>query len=71
MDLRNLRLIDLRNKHELTQTELGRLVGLSQSMIAHIEGGTKEPRSKYKVKLAEYFGVTVEWLFYANYRKWA
>lgn len=69
MDTRNLRFMDLRQRFNLTQTELGKSVGLSQSMIAHIESGTKEPKGIYKLRLAHRFGVSVEWLFYEEVYK--
>lgn len=62
--MKNERLIMLREKAELTQEQLGEQVGLSQSMIALIEAGRREPRKKYKIKIAKFFNVTVEWLFY-------
>lgn len=64
MDKRNFRLMEMRQKSGLTQLQLGRNVGLSQSMIAHIEAGTKEPSSLYKIRIASIFSVSVEWLFY-------
>jgi putative transcriptional regulator len=65
--MKNKRLIELREKLGLTQEELGQKVGLTQSMIAHIEAGRREPRSKYKIRLAKFFNVSVEWLFYEQY----
>lgn len=61
---KNKRLIHLRQVEGWTQKELGEKVGLSQSMIAHIEAGTKEPSRKYRLQLAKLFSVSVEWLFY-------
>ncbi len=61
---KNVRLIQLRQKEGWTQKSLGDKVGLSQSMIAHIESGSKEPSRKYRIKIAKLFDVSVEWLFY-------
>lgn len=36
-------------------------------MVARIEGGDREPRKFTKIRLARFFGVTVEWLFYEEY----
>lgn len=33
-------------------------------MIARIESGDREPRKHIKVRLAKFFSVSVEWLFY-------
>lgn len=58
------RLAELRKRKGITQAQLGDAVGLTQSMIAYIEAGSREPSRDYKIKLAKYFGVTVEYLFY-------
>lgn len=62
--MKNIRITALREELELTQGKLAENVGLSQSMIAHIEAGRKEPSKKYKIEIARFFNVTVEWLFY-------
>ncbi|QKS43495.1 helix-turn-helix transcriptional regulator (plasmid) [Paenibacillus cellulosilyticus] len=43
-------MIALRDSNNLTQEQLAEAVGLSQSMIAHIEAGRKEPskNSRYQ-----------------------
>lgn len=64
LDSKNYRFVGMRQELGFTQESLGEQVELSQSMIAHIEAGTKEPRKKYKMRLAKLFGVSVEWLFY-------
>ena len=67
INLKNIRLIELRNNAGLTQYELAKETGLSQSMIAHVEAGRKDPSTKYKIALAKYLEVTVEWLFYEQF----
>lgn len=68
--MKNERLKELRDKYELTQEELAKEVGISQSMISHIEAGRKEPRKLTKFKIVHYFNerhnanITVDWLFY-------
>lgn len=62
--MKNERLIDLRVKAGLTQEQVAEAIGISQSMIAHIEAGRREPRKHIKIRLANFFGVSVEWLFY-------
>lgn len=62
--MRNERLIQLRRQAGLTQQDLAARVGLTQSMIAHIEAGKRDPSTTYKVRLARLFRVSVEWLFY-------
>lgn len=65
--MENNRLALLRREKGLTQAQLGEAVGLTQSMIAYIEAGQKDPSRDYKIKLAKYFNVTVEYLFYEPY----
>lgn len=47
----------LRKRKELSQEELGQLVGLNRGNIASYENGTAEPRITSLVRLSEYFGV--------------
>ncbi|WP_433958588.1 helix-turn-helix transcriptional regulator [Cytobacillus horneckiae] len=67
MNIVNYRLIQLRKAASLTQEQLGKKINVSQSMIAHCEAGTKDPGKANKIKLANYFNVTVEYLFYELY----
>lgn len=62
----NIRLIDLREEYDLTQKDLGDLIGVTQSMIALVESGKRQLRAKHKIKIAQHFNVTVEWLFYEH-----
>ena len=63
----NHRLVALRKDSRLTQEQLASKIGVTQSMIAHCEAGTKDPGKENKIKLASFFGVTVEYLFYEAY----
>ncbi|MED3571915.1 helix-turn-helix transcriptional regulator [Cytobacillus praedii] len=63
----NKRLIKLRKAAGLTQEQLAEIIGVSQSMIAHCEAGTKDPGKATKIKLAKHFNTTVEYLFYELY----
>ncbi|MCL6446827.1 MAG: helix-turn-helix domain-containing protein [Armatimonadetes bacterium] len=62
--VKNERLVNLRLKAGLTQGQLAEVIGTSQSMIARIESGEREPRKTIKLRLAKFFNVSVEWLFY-------
>ena len=64
--MENKRLKKAREKRNLTQEQLANIIGISQSMIARIEAGQREPRTPVKLKLARFFGTTVEWLFYEH-----
>lgn len=55
-----LNLIYLRGEKNLTQQELGDLVGVSPSQISRYESGTARPRKTVMNKLAEALGVTPE-----------
>lgn len=63
----NSRLTDLRKSFKLTQGELADIIGVDQSTIAHYEAGTREPGKINKMRIAKYFNVTVEYLFYESY----
>lgn len=56
------RLKSLRKAHNLNQTELGNMLGLSASSIGMYEQGRRDPDSENLVKLSEYFDVTVDYL---------
>ncbi len=62
--MKNTRLINLRETAEMTQRQLAKEVGLTQSMIALIETGRRAPSWTYRLRLARYFGVTIDWLFF-------
>jgi len=63
--MRNTRLIELREGAKMTQQQLAETVGLTQSMVALIESGRRSPSWTYRLRLAHWFGVSVEWLFFA------
>lgn len=46
--------------------EVANAVGIAQSTLSMYENGERIPRDSIKVKLANYFGVSIEELFYAN-----
>lgn len=56
------KLIKLRG--EKTQFEVAKDVGISLSALAMYETGNRVPRDEIKVKLAKYYGTTVESLFF-------
>lgn len=49
----------LRELHELTQRELGSIVGVSDKAVSTWENGIKTPRMDALKRMADYFGVTV------------
>lgn len=56
------RLKELRNQRGLTQSQIGELLGVSCVTIARYEAGEREPSNAKLTTLANYFGVTVDYL---------
>lgn len=56
------RLKELRIQRGLTQTQVGDLIGVSCVTIARYEAGDREPSNAKITTLADYFGVTVDYL---------
>lgn len=56
------RLKELRIQRGLTQTQVGDLIGVSCVTIARYEAGDREPSNAKISTLADYFGVTVDYL---------
>lgn len=55
-----LRLRQLRRAREMSQTALGREVGLKTTMISEIESGRRKPSFDNARALAEFFDVSIE-----------
>lgn len=47
-----------------SQSEVARAVGISDSALSMYECGERIPRDSIKVKLAEYYGETVQAIFF-------
>lgn len=58
------RIKDLRLQRELTSEELAKALGISASAINMYECGQRVPRDEIKITMAEFFGCTIEDLFY-------
>lgn len=56
MDI-GLRIKELREEKNLSQDELGRLIGVTKQMISHYEGNINTPRQGKIKKMAEVFGI--------------
>lgn len=56
------RLKELRSEKGLTQRELANLIKLSPSTIAMYEAGQRTPDPEILQKLADYFGVSLDYL---------
>lgn len=57
-----LRLKQLREKHKLSQSELGEALGMNQNTISRYETGVREPGNRDLVLIADYFQVSVDYL---------
>lgn len=53
------RIREYRRENKLTATELGELIGISQSTISKIENGETSPKVEWLEKMADVFGCTV------------
>ena len=52
----------LRDLHDLTQSELGKIAGVSDKAVSTWENGSAEPRMGAVQKLSDHFGVSKSWL---------
>lgn len=60
--IRGDRLRKLRKQKNLTQTELGAMVGVKKSAISCYENGTRNPSFEHLLDLLQIFGVTADYL---------
>lgn len=49
---------------EKTQEEIARAIGITKSSWAMYERGERTPRDEVKVQIAQYFGKTVQEIFF-------
>lgn len=52
----------LRDLHNLTQAELGRIAGVSDKAVSTWENGSAEPRMGAIQKIADHFGISKGWI---------
>ena len=52
----------LRKEKKLTMKELGNIIGVAESTISLYENGLRQPDNAMLTKLADYFGVSVDYL---------
>ena len=53
----------------LTQKQLAEIIGVSESVISRWENGSRFPRFKMLLKIAEHFNLTIEQLLNDTYRR--
>lgn len=56
----------LRARGNKKREDVARDIGISLSAIAMYETGARVPRDEIKIKLANYYGVSVQQLFFNN-----
>ncbi len=52
----------MRQERNLSQAKLAEAIGVSQKAIDYWERGLNEPKASYIVALADFFGVTCDYL---------
>lgn len=57
-----MRLKELRDEKKLSQEEVAKAIGTSQTNIGRWEKGLNEPSSGFVIKLANYFEVSIDYL---------
>lgn len=56
------RIKSLRKEHNMTQSELGKILGIGKTTISMYENGNSNPDDDLKQKIADYFNVSVDYL---------
>ncbi|MDU3677810.1 MULTISPECIES: helix-turn-helix domain-containing protein [Clostridium] len=56
------RLKELRKSNKLTQSELGKILGVGKTTISMYETGNSTPNDEIKLKISEYFNISVDYL---------
>ena len=56
------RLRDLREDHDLTQTKLAKILGMSQTGYSKYETGENDIPTTILIKLSKFYGVSVDYL---------
>ena len=56
------RIKDLREDHDLTQTQVAKAIGITQRKYRYLETGTQQLTDEILVKLAKFYGVTVDYI---------
>lgn len=60
------RLAALRKESGKTAMEVAAAVGISQSAVSMYESGERIPRDEVKIRLSKFYGVPVEFIFFAK-----
>lgn len=60
------KLVKLRNEKNVSQTQVAETLGLTRAAISQYETGQRIPSDEIKIKLSNYYGVTVQELFFTK-----
>lgn len=60
MEIKRMR--DLREDHDLTQTQIGEALNISQRAYSHYETGTREIPISQLIRLAHYYNTSVDYI---------
>lgn len=60
------RILELRKERLITQQELAEALGVTRQLVCNYETGDCKPGDEVKKKIAEYFNVSIEDLFFAD-----
>ncbi len=56
------RIRDLREDHDLSQRQLAEAIGITQRKYSYLETGTQQLTDEILVKLADFYGVSVDYI---------
>lgn len=56
------RLKELRKSNSLTQEDLGKILGVGKTTISMYENGNSTPNDEIKIKIADHFNVSMDYL---------
>lgn len=62
-----LRIKELREEAGISQQMLAKAIGVSQKAVDYWERGVNEPKASYIIKLADFFGVSADFLLGRKY----
>ena len=61
----------LREERRLSQSELAKVLNVSNVAISHYERDAREPNNEMLKKVSQYFNVSIDYLLGKNVPKWA
>ena len=56
------RLVELRKQNDVSQKDLAHVLGVKTGTIGNYEVGSRFPRANELIKIADYFGVSIDYL---------